>query len=135
MSDLEDFVAIMATQPKPVCAALTPFTIVDANADAGLVKVQFDPQPAFGNMFGNIQGGFAVAMLDLPLSFAAFIKLRQWLPTVEIKSSFIAPAKIGPCAAEGRLIRAGKSIVFVEARLWGADQALAVHATATLAAR
>lgn len=135
MSDLEKLRALVASAPHPPCASLTPFTIVHAESELGLVKVEFEPQPAFGNMFGNIQGGFAVAMLDLPISFAGLLKHQQWLPTVEIKTSFLAPAKLGRCIGEGRIIRAGKTIVFAEGRLWGSDGKLAVHATATLSAR
>jgi uncharacterized protein (TIGR00369 family) len=135
MSDIEKLRALIASAPKPACAALTPFTVIEADAEHGFVKVEFEPQPAFGNMFGHIQGGYAVAMLDLPISFAGLLKLQQWLPTVEIKSSFLAPAQLGVCIGEGRILRAGKSIVFAEGRLWGADGKLAVHATATLAAK
>jgi uncharacterized protein (TIGR00369 family) len=135
MSDVERLRALIASAPTPACAALTPFSVVEADAERGFVKVEFEPQPAFGNMFGNVQGGYAVAMLDLPISFAALIKLQQWLPTVEIKTSFLAPARLGTCIGEGQIIRAGKSIVFAEGRLWGSDGKLAVHATATLAVR
>jgi uncharacterized protein (TIGR00369 family) len=135
MSDVERLRALIASAPTPACAALTPFSVVEADAERGFVKVEFEPQPAFGNMFGNVQGGYAVAMLDLPISFAALIKLQQWLPTVEIKTSFLAPARLGTCIGEGQIIRAGKSIVFAEGRLWGPDGKLAVHATATLAVR
>nr|WP_090439621.1 PaaI family thioesterase [Pseudomonas benzenivorans] len=134
MSDLENLQKLFMNTPKPACAALLPFSFIEADSESGVVKVEFEPQPAFGNMFGNIQGGFAVAMLDIPISFAAFLKLQQWLPTIEIKSSFLSPAKLGKCIGEGRIIRAGKSIVFVEGKLWGADGKLAVHATATLLA-
>jgi acyl-coenzyme A thioesterase PaaI-like protein len=51
-----------------------------------------------------------------------------------IKTSFLAPAKLGTCISEGT-IRAGRSIVFAEGRLWGSDGKLAVHATATLATK
>jgi uncharacterized protein (TIGR00369 family) len=133
MSDLEKLRTLVANAPKPPCAALTPFVIVEADSERGLVKVEFAPQPAFGNMFGHIQGGFAVAMIDVPISLAGLLKLQQWLPTVEIKTSFLAPAKLGTCLGEGQVIRAGKSIVFAEGRLWDADGKLAMHATATLA--
>ncbi|GAB2583125.1 hypothetical protein GCM10027034_14050 [Ramlibacter solisilvae] len=123
---------MLEKQPKPVCAALMPFTIVELDADAGFVKVEFLPQPAFGNHFGNIQGGFAVAMLDAPISCAVFAKLRQWLPTVEIKASFVAPARIGKCIGEGRVIRAGRSVAFVEGKIWTEEGELAVHGTATV---
>lgn len=135
MSDLEKLGTLIAGVPKPPCAALIPFSIVDADGERGFVKIEFEPQPAFGNVFGHIQGGFAVAMIDLPISLAGLLKLQQWLPTVEIKTSFLTPAKLGACIGEGQIIRAAKSIVFAEGRLWGSDGKLAVHATATLAVK
>jgi uncharacterized protein (TIGR00369 family) len=135
MSDLEKLRALVASAPQPPCAALIPFAIVEADSERGFVKVEFEPQPAFGNVFGHIQGGFAVAMIDLPISLVGMLKVQQWLPTVEIKTSFVAPAQLGACIGEGRIIRAARSIVFAEGRLWGADGKLAVHATATLAVK
>ena len=130
---LDKIRAALAGQPRPECLKLTPFEIVEVDAEAGFVKVQFAPQPAFANTFGDIQGGFAAAMLDVPMSLAAFVKVGDWAPTVELKCSFLRPARIGVCVGEGRVLRAGRSIVFVEGRLWGADGELAVHATATAA--
>jgi len=133
MATLEEIRSLLANQPQPECLKLTPFELVEANAEAGVVRVRFAPQPAFGNHFGDIQGGFAAAMLDVPISAAVFVKVGQWLPTVELKCSFLRPARIGICDGEGRVLRAGRHIVFVEGRLWGADGELAVHATATVA--
>ena len=130
-TDLDALRLALTPENLPVCAALTPFEVIDADAVAGLVRLEFAPQPAFGNHFGDIQGGFVVAMLDAPLSLAVFIKTGEFLPTVEIKASFLAPARIGPCTAEGRVLRAGRTIVFVEAKLWSGDGTLAAHATAT----
>ena len=132
MVTLEEFRAELANQPQPECMKLTPFELIEVNAEAGIVKMQFAPQPAFGNHFGNIQGGFAAAMVDGPISAAVFVKVRQWLPTLELKCSFLRPARIGVCIGEGRVLRAGRQIVFAEGRLWGADGELAVHATATV---
>ena len=135
MSDATELDALLASQPKPVCAALTPFETVDADFEAGSVELRFAEQPAFSNHWGNIQGGFGVAMIDVLVSVAVYAKLRQWCPTVEIKSSFVAPAKLGECKGEARLIKAGKALAFVEARLWGADGQLAIHATATVSVK
>jgi uncharacterized protein (TIGR00369 family) len=132
MDTTEEIRSLLANQPQPVCAALTPFHILEAESETGFVKVEFVPQPAFENHFGHIQGGFAVSMMDVVISLAAFVKVRQWIPTVEIKTSFVAPAKIATCIGEGRVIRAGHSVIFVEGKLWNADNELAVHATATL---
>jgi len=130
-SDAAYLRAALASQPAPVCFALIPFEIIDADRSEGFVRVEFAPQPAFGNHFGDIAGGFVVAMLDLPLSLAVFLKTDQFIPTVEIKTSFVGSARIGPCITDGRVLRAGRAIVFAEARLWSADGTLAAHATAT----
>jgi acyl-coenzyme A thioesterase PaaI-like protein len=50
---------------------------------------------------------------------------------VEIKSTFVAPLMLGESRGEASVIKAGKQLVFLEAKLWGADGKLAVHATAT----
>lgn len=133
MSKANELQAILDAQPKPDCAALTPFVVQEADFEAGRVVLVFAPQPAFKNHFGNVQGGFAVAMIDVLISIAAYAKTRLWLPTVEIKSSFVTPMKLGECRGEGSVIKAGKQLVFLEAKLWGADGRLAVHATATAA--
>jgi uncharacterized protein (TIGR00369 family) len=132
MSTTEEIRSLIASQPKPACIALTPFELLEANTQTGYVKIEFAPQPAFENHFGNIQGGFAVAMLDVVMSLAAFVKVHQWLPTLEVKASFIAPAKIDKCIGEGFVLRAGRHVTFVEGKLLNSNNQLAVHATATI---
>ena len=123
---------LLDSQPKPACAALTPFTVTDADLDQGFVQLAFAAQPAFGNHFGNIQGGFAMAMLDAAMTIAAYAKMRQWLPTLEMKSSFLEPVPIGPCIGEGRVLKAGRKVAFVEGRLLTAAKQPAIVVTATL---
>jgi uncharacterized protein (TIGR00369 family) len=133
MSKAAELQSILDAQPKPDCAALTPCVVEEADFEIGRVVVIFAAQPAFKNHFGNVQGGFAVAMIDVLISIAAYAKTRMWLPTVEIKSSFVSPMKLGECRGEGVVIKAGRQLVFLEAKLFGADGKLAVHATATAA--
>lgn len=132
MNSNEELLTLLNELPKPPCTALTPFQVISADSETGYVKIEFAAQPAFENHFGNIQGGFAVSMMDVVISMAAFVKVRQWIPTVEIKTSFIAPARIATCIGEGFILRAGRSVIFVEGKLWNSDNELTVHATATL---
>lgn len=127
----DELAALLASQPKPVCAALTPFRVLDADFEAGSVRLEFAPQPAFRNHFGNVQGGFAVALLDVVMSIAAYAKYRQWLPTAEIKTSFLDPLPVGPCRGEATVAKAGRSLAFVEGRLLAPDGRVAVAATGT----
>jgi uncharacterized protein (TIGR00369 family) len=122
---------LLDRQPKPVCAQLTPFKVIDANLDIGSVRLEFAPQPVFGNHFGNVQGGFAVAMIDVLLSICAYAKYRLWLATAEIKTSFVEPLPIGTCIGDGKVIKAGRNLAFLEGCLLTADGRPAVTASAT----
>lgn len=132
MNTLEEIVALLLVHAKPKCAELTPFTVLEGDTERGYVKLEFEEQPAFGNHFGHIQGGFLSAIMDVPISCAAFLKTGHWLPMIEMKTSCLAPAKIGRTVADAQVLRSGQNIVFLEGHLWGADGRLAVHATATL---
>ena len=131
MSEAAELQALLDSQPKSDCAALIAFSMEEADFDVGRVVLRFAPQQAFKNYYGNVQGGFAVAMVDVLVSVAAYAKVRAWLPTAEIKSTFVAPLMLGESRGEASVIKAGKQLVFLEAKLWGADGKLAVHATAT----
>jgi uncharacterized protein (TIGR00369 family) len=135
MNDAATLTAILAEQPPPPCSALLQNGIVDADFERGYVRLRFFEQRAFEDHFGNIVGGFAVALVDALVSVAAYAKTRQWCPTVEIHSRFLAPAKIGVCEGEAWVVKAGKNLIFLEANLWGSDGRHAVHATAIVTSR
>ena len=131
MSKAAELQALLDRQPKIDGTALPAFRVEDADLEVGRVVLRFAAQPAFRNYYGHVQGGFAVAMVDVVMSIAAYARTRVWLPTVEIKSTFVAPLMLGESRGEASVIKAGSQLVFLEARLWGPDGNLAVHATAT----
>jgi uncharacterized protein (TIGR00369 family) len=116
--------------PRPVCAELTPFEVLDAD-ESGTVQLRFGPQPAFGNHFGNVQGGFCVALLDVALSLAAYAATGRLCPTVEISTRFLAPTPLDGCLGEGTVLRAGTSVVICQAVLMTPDGVTTAHGTAT----
>jgi uncharacterized protein (TIGR00369 family) len=116
----EDLMARM-NRFVPPTAAILGQEILEIDSAAGRVKMKFQPIDACRNPMGNIQGGIMVAMLDDAAAFAAIVKSgkRIGIPTIELKTSFFAPAKAGvPLYAEGRCLRLGKRIAFMEADLF-----------------
>jgi uncharacterized protein (TIGR00369 family) len=104
----------------PPTGVLLNMEIVELDSVVGRVKVRYRVGPEFTNPMGNVQGGIVVAMLDDAAAFSAIAKAGQRLgiPTVELKTSFFAPAKAGvPLYAEGRCLKLGKRIAFMEADL------------------
>ena len=99
----------------------------------GLARLRMEPRPEFENSWGSMHGGVLLALLDTALATAG----RSLDPrcngamTVELKTNFIAAA-IGPVLAEGRAIRAGRSLIFSEAELRNEDGNLLAKATGTV---
>ena len=116
----------------PPTAAILGQEILEIDSAAGRVKMKFQPIDACRNPMGNVQGGIVVAMLDDAAAFAAIIKSgkRIGIPTIELKTSFFAPAKAGvPLYAEGRCLKLGKRIAFMEADLFDKEGTLLARLT------
>lgn len=104
----------------PPTADLLGQELLSVDSANGIVRMKFQATPQCCNPMGNVQGGIVVAMLDDAAAFAAIVKSgeRIAIPTIELKASFFAPVKAGvPVFAEGRCIKLGKRIAFMEADL------------------
>ncbi len=110
---------------------------VSYDGDAARVAIDYTATPEFCNLLGTVHGGILTAMLDNVMSFAALCGLGPGhaTPSIEIKTSYIAPAKPGLIKGEGHVVRQGRTIVFIEGRLTDPDGKLLTTATATAQAR
>jgi uncharacterized protein (TIGR00369 family) len=108
-------------------------SFIDGNAEQGWIRIRYLGTPAFDNSSGQIQGGILAAMLDNVMSRAVLQRLDNTfvIQTLEMKTSFVAPAPIGAVIGEGQVVRQGRSIVFLEGRLFSEDGALLVTASST----
>ncbi len=100
----------------------------------GRAMIRFRPRPEFCNPLGGVQGGFLTAMLDSTAAIAAIALsgVTLFMPTVEIKTSFIAPAPCAPLVGIGRCLHLGRRTAFLEGSLHlEEDGRLLAHATAT----
>jgi uncharacterized protein (TIGR00369 family) len=117
---------------QPPTGVVLGMEILEIDMEAGRVMVKYQPGPQFTNPMGSVQGGIVVAMLDDAAAFAAIAKSgkRISVPSVELKTSFFAPVKAGvPVFAEGRCIKLGKRIAFMEADLTDGDGKLLARLT------
>jgi uncharacterized protein (TIGR00369 family) len=105
--------------PEPKAAITLGARILEVDAQAGTIEVEFQAKEAFTNPIGNIQGGFLAAMLDDTMgpALAAMLNENEFAPTLELKTNFIAPAKVGKLLGYGRVISKGRSVCVVEGEL------------------
>ncbi len=120
--------------PPPPSAALLGWKVLEASPGAGRVRIEFDATEQFTNVVGNIQGGFLAAMLDDTLGPALVTVLEpyEFCPTLELKVSFLQPARPGRYVGEGRVVHRGKSIGFLEGRLLNHQDEAVATASSTV---
>ena len=128
-----DFITGRAAAPP--AAQTLGWSLVEVDPDQGTIEVAFDAPEAFTNPMGVIQGGFLAAMLDDTLgpALVATLPAGEFAPTLELKVSFLRPAKPGRLVGTGRVVHRGGTIAFLEGAL--RDPAGEIVATASATAR
>jgi uncharacterized protein (TIGR00369 family) len=96
-------------------------------------KLELEGRNEFLNPVGSIQGGILAAMLDDTLGPAAAALLggEAFAQTLELKTSFLRPARPGKLYGDGRVVHRGRDIVFLEGSLSTAEGTVVATATAT----
>ncbi|MEX1253260.1 MAG: PaaI family thioesterase [Dehalococcoidia bacterium] len=117
--------------PMPNCSALLGWEAI--SLEPGRVLVRFNARDEFCNPQGTVQGGFLAAMLDDAMGPAIFSLLDagQAAPTLEMKVTYLRPARPGPLVAEGRVAHRTSAIAFLEGTLMREDSEVIATATAT----
>ena len=101
---------------------------------AGRITVSFEARPEFCNLLGTVQGGMLAAMLDRVMSFSALCTMGgpgYVVPTIDMNTQFLSPAKPGRIVGEGAVVKKGRNITFLEGRLRDRDGTLLTTATAS----
>lgn len=118
---------------RPPASETLGFSVVRVDQARMEVEARFTARPEFANPAGMIQGGFLCAMLDETMSVAGVVAsgMTAFLPTLELKTSFLRPARPGLLVCVGRVVKWGKSIAFLEGALHDAEGRLLATATST----
>ena len=119
--------------PKPPCAELLGWTLLDMDAAAGKIRIGFTARPEFLNPAGFVQGGLLAAMLDDVMGPAALVMSegRLFTSTIDMNVSYLAPARLGRLIGEGTVIQLGKTIGYLQGELRDEAGTLVARATST----
>ena len=117
--------------PRPPCAELLGWTLLDHDAGQGWARFSFEGRREFLNPAGFVQGGLLAAMLDDTMGPTVLIASqgRLYTATIDMNVSFFAPARPGTLFGEGRVLQLGKTIAFMEAVLSDAEGTRLARAT------
>lgn len=133
MSELHPVVTRFAATPLAPASQFLGFKVIGFDAETATLTAQFHATTQMMNAIQVVQGGFVTAMLDLAMSAAAFAvsDFRIGIPTLEMKTTFLQATKPGKLTCEGRVLRMGKSVVFLEGKLFDARGELLAVASST----
>ena len=96
---------------------------------------ELDLRDDLRNVSGMLQGGVTATLLDVVGGVAAS-RARQTaaVVTADLSIHYLAPARVGPVRAYGKVLRSGRSSIVVDARVIdvGAEERLCAVATMTL---
>jgi uncharacterized protein (TIGR00369 family) len=103
--------------------------------EGGHSELHFAPQPEHLNSFDVAHGGAVMTLLDVAMATAArSVTPDQGVVTIEMKTSFMRPARIAPggtLVARGQLLHRTGSMAFTEGRVYDAAGQLCASATGT----
>ncbi len=107
--------------------------LVEHDPERMYSRLSFTPKPEMVNFGGVLQGGFLAAMMDDAMGFNCFIsmKMKNNQATIDLHTHYFRAVPLGPVTAEAWVVRAGKSVAFLEAKLYDRDGELAARATSS----
>lgn len=101
-----------------------------AAAPDGAVRFVVNAEPPLTNTRGFAHGGLLMTMLDLTLGHAALAAVEGAVSfaTIDMQTAFLQPGA-GQLTAEGRVLRAGRSLVFCEGDVRDANGGMLARAS------
>ena len=100
------------------------------DAEKDLCRVSFEVADVLRNPQGALHGGAIASAMDISMGHLVK-KVAGPGATIEMKIQFMRPVTEGRVTCEGRFLRRGRSLSFMQSRLYGPDNKLSALATAT----
>lgn len=106
--------------------------LVSISVDQAVVELKTEQchlQP-----FGIVHGGVLATLIDTATFWSVFLKLPEdaGLVNIDLKLNYLKSVSSGAMTAQGRCIRAGRSINYAEASVKDKEGNLIAHGTSTL---
>ncbi len=101
-----------------------------SDADKEICRVSFEMSDLLRNPQGSLHGGAMASAMDISMGHLVN-KVAGPGATIEMKVQFMRPVMEGRVTVEGSFTRRGRSMSFMESRLFDAEGKLSALATAT----
>lgn len=118
---------------KPPCADTLGWELIAFDRAEQWARIRLIGRDQFRNPAGGVQGGFLSAMLDEAMGSAVIIATDGAFlcTTISLSVDFVKPARASRFIGEGRVTSLGKSVAFLEGRLFDEEGTLVARATSS----
>lgn len=132
LKSIDAFREIVAgTREPPPVAKLIGFAMTVV--EPGRIVFELDAGPQHSSPLGTTHGGIICDLVDAAMgcSHASLLEEGETFTTLELKINFLKPVWQGRLVAEGKVIKAGRTISLVEGRVTDESGALVAFSTST----
>ena len=132
MKPIDHFRAIVAGEADPApIARLIGFAMTAI--EPGRAVFELDAGPQHASPLGTLHGGVICDLVDGAMGCAHASQLEdgETFTTLELKINYLKPVWNGHLVAEGKVIKAGRTIGLVEGRVTDESGSLVAYATST----
>jgi uncharacterized protein (TIGR00369 family) len=128
---VHELLALVNGSPFP---AHLPFRLVSIGL--GEARVELEVEQNHLQPLGTVHGGVIATLIDTATYWAAFLALPEdtGLVNVDLKLNYLRPVDQGQLVADGRCLRAGRTLSYAESHVRDGDGRLVAHGTSTLMA-
>ncbi len=112
-------------------AKLIGFSLIEAGEGRAVVTLEAGPQHA--NPMGTLHGGILCDIADaaMGIAFTSTLDPTESFTTVELKINFFRPVWEAELRAEGKVVRRGKTVGYVECEVTDEDGRAVAKASST----
>jgi uncharacterized protein (TIGR00369 family) len=129
---IDRFRAMIAGEAEqPPVAKLIGFELTQV--EPGRAVFELDAGPQHASPLGTVHGGVICDLVDgaMGCAHASLLDEGETFTTLELKINFMKPVWNGHLVAEGKVIKAGRTIGLVEGRVTDESGSLVAYATST----
>ena len=134
MKDIPEYLQRVASGEIPPSPIMELIGFGFTHVERGRAIVELDVGEQHTNPFGLVQGGLICDIADSAMGAAyhSTLEENESCTTLEIKVSYFKPAPKTKLLAEGRVIKQGRNIGFLECDVTDNEGNLIARATSTL---
>lgn len=101
-----------------------------ADSEKSLCRISFPAEDFLFNPQGFVHGGTIATVMDISMGHLVN-KVAGPGATIEMKIQYMRPVSVGIVSVEGRFIKRGRNLSFMESKLLDSEENLCALATAT----